>query len=270
MKNIFVATALLVLSFSANAQDITADQIIDKYLTAVGGKEAIMKIQDMSISSTAETQRGAMENEVKVKMPNKFTTVTYMMGNEVNRQICDGTKISMLSGWGGNQQTSVIEGNDATMMILASNPFPELMYDQLKISRNVVGRDTVNSAMAWKVEFATSEGKKWSESFDMATGLKLKKTSTMRRPQTASPASATPTAPNAGTPAGGGQARPEGGMRSGGAVNVVYDNYKEIKDGGGVKIPFSRSQKMGQMDMKFEIQSVKINKGLKDGAFEIK
>ncbi len=269
MKNTLLIAVLFALSLNTHAQDPTADQVLDKYLTAIGGKEAIMKIQDLTISSTAETQRGAMENEVRVKMPNKFTSVTYMMGNEVNRQICDGSKISMLSGWGGNQQTNVIEGADATMMVLGSNPFPEMMYDQLKITKNVVGRDTVNGKIAWKVEFSTPEGKKWSESFDMATGLKLKKVAGMgatRRVQVGSaPAQQSPaTAPS------GGQGRPEGsgGMRGG--INVVYDNYKEIKDGGGVKMPFSRSQKMGPMDMKFEIQTIKVNKGLKDGAFEVK
>ncbi len=276
MRNTILIVALFVMSFNANAQDPTADQVIDKYLKAIGGKEAILKIQDLTISSTAETQRGAMENEVKVKMPNKFTSVTYMMGNEVNRQTCDGAKVSMLSGWGGNQQTNVMEGADATMMLLSSNPFPEMLYDQLKITKNVVGRDTVNGIMAWKVEFATADSKKWTESFDMTTGLKLRKTSTMggmRRmgggngPGGGAPSQQGPSsAPNAG-----GQGRPEGGggMRGGG-INIVYDNYKEIKDGGGVKLPFSRSQKMGPMDMKFEIQTIKVNKGLKDGAFEVK
>jgi hypothetical protein len=282
MKNTFLIAVLFALSLNVQAQDPTADQVIDKYLTAIGGKEAISKIQDLTISSTAETQRGAMENEMKVKMPNKFTSVTYMMGNEVNRQVCDGSKISMLSGWGGNQQTNVIEGADATMMVLSSNPFPEMLYDQLKITKNVVGKDTVNGKVAWKVEFATADGKKWSESFDMATGLKLRKASSMSgmrrmgggaggqgRPDGGAPTQQGPaTAPN-----GGGQGRPDGGggMRGGGGgINVVYDNYKEIKDGGGVKMPFSRSQKMGPMDMKFEVQTIKVNKGLKEGAFEVK
>jgi hypothetical protein len=277
MKNTFLVASLFIFSLNVKAQDPTADQVIDKYLTAVGGKEAILKIQDLTISSTAETQRGAMENEVKVKMPNKFTSVTYMMGNEVNRQVCDGSKVSMLSGWGGNQQTNVIEGADATMMVLNSNPFPEMMYDQLKITKNMAGRDTVNGKMAWKVEFATADGKKWSESFDMETGLKLRKASSMRRMSGGAggqgrPDGGAPTQQGSATaPNGGGQGRPEGGggMRGGG-INVIYDNYKEIKDGGGVKMPFSRSQKMGPMDTKFEVQTIKVNKGLKEGVFEIK
>jgi hypothetical protein len=276
MKNKILIAALFALSVNANAQDPTADQVIDKYLTAIGGKEAILKIQDLTISASAETQRGAMENEVKVKMPNKFTTVTYMMGNEVNRQICDGNKVSMLSGWGGNQQTNVMEGADATMLMLASNPFPEVLYDQLKITKNVVGKDTVNGKMAWKVEFATADGKKWTESFDTTTGLKLRKTSnmsSMRRMGGGNGQGGNPPTQQGttATPNGSGQGRADGGsgMR-GGSVNVVYDNYKEIKDGGGVKIPFSRSQKMGPMDMKFEVQTIKVNKGLKDGAFEVK
>jgi len=60
-----------------------------------------------------------------------------------------------------------------------------------------------------------------------------------------------------------------GGM-GGGMMNVVFGDYKEIKDGNGVKIPYTREQAMGQFTSKAEVSSVKINKGVKEKDFVIK
>jgi hypothetical protein len=53
-------------------------------------------------------------------------------------------------------------------------------------------------------------------------------------------------------------------------MNVVYGDYKEIKDSNGVKIPYTREQGNGQFSTKAEVSSVKINKGIKDSNFVIK
>ena len=55
-----------------------------------------------------------------------------------------------------------------------------------------------------------------------------------------------------------------------GMGNAIFSDYKEIKDGNGVKIPFTRQQGFGQMNMTITVSSVKVNKGVKDSAFEIK
>lgn len=280
MKTSFLTLSMLCVGLFVNAQTPTADQVIDKYLTAIGGKEAIAKIQDITIASGAETQRGTMETETKIKMPNKFTTATYMMGNEVSRVVCDGTKASMQSGFMGNQQTRVFEGNDAIGQIISGNPFPELLYDQYKIQKTVVGQDTVAGKLAWKVEFAIPEGRKWTESFDVESGLKVKRAMVMDPNRAGGRggmggqggqrdgAQGPPQGQGGGQ---GGQGGGRGGMGMGGGMgNAIFSDYKEIKDGNGVKIPFTRQQGFGQMNMTITVSSVKVNKGVKDSAFEIK
>lgn len=82
-KAIFGLALGFLVSLNAFAQDLTtADVIIDKYLTAVGGKDKIRAIQDMTVSATTEIQGRTMETETKLKMPNKFKQTSYMMGNE--------------------------------------------------------------------------------------------------------------------------------------------------------------------------------------------
>jgi hypothetical protein len=177
MKKIILSLFFAGAINAVSAQDTpSADAIIDKYLAAVGGKEAIAKIEDLTISTIAETQRGSMESEVKVKKPNKYASVMYMMGNEVMRATCDGTKVATVSGFGGNTNNRTAEGNDAIAQILQSVPFPEMLYADYKIQKTVVGKEAVNGKDAWKVELAIPEGRKWNDYFDVESGLKVKRT----------------------------------------------------------------------------------------------
>lgn len=274
MKKIFLSLLFVGAVSAVSAQDTpSADAIIDKYLAAVGGKEAIAKIEDLTISTIAETQRGSMESEVKVKKPNKYAYVMYMMGNEVMRATCDGTKVTTVSGFGGNTNNRTAEGNDAIAQILQNVPFPEMLYAEYKIQKTVIGKETVNGKDAWKVELAIPEGRKWNDYFDVESGLKVKRTAEggMRggggqRPD-GQGGQGQAGAPGQG--GGGGQRGGMGGM-GGGMMNVVYGDYKEIKDSNGVKIPYTREQGNGQFSSKAEVSSVKINKGIKESNFVIK
>ena len=276
MKTYFLSITLVCIGLFAKAQTPTADQIIDKYLAAVGGKEAIAKIQDLVISSGSETQRGTMETETKIKMPSKFTSATYMMGNEVRKIVCDGSKASEQSGFMGNAQSRVLEGNEVVGQIMGSVPFPEMLYEQYKIQKSVVGQDTVDGKMAWKVELAIPEGRKWTESFDKETGLKLKRAMIMdpNRAGGRGGMGGQGMPQGQGQPSGGGGQQGQGGQgrmgMGGGGGNTIFSDYKEIKDGNGVKMPFVRQQGFGQMNMTITISSIKVNKGLKDSAFEVK
>lgn len=278
MKKIFLSLLFVGAVSAVSAQDTpSADAIIDKYLAAVGGKEAIAKIEDLTISTIAETQRGSMESEVKVKKPNKYAYVMYMMGNEVMRATCDGTKVTTVSGFGGNTNNRTAEGNDAIAQILQNVPFPEMLYAEYKIQKTVIGKETVNGKDAWKVELAIPEGRKWNDYFDVESGLKVKRTAEggMRggggqRPDgQGGQGQAGAPGQGGGGQGGGGQRGGMGGM-GGGMMNVVYGDYKEIKDSNGVKIPYTREQGNGQFSSKAEVSSVKINKGIKESNFVIK
>ncbi|MFN4146493.1 MAG: hypothetical protein ACK4GN_11765 [Runella sp.] len=275
MKKIIFSCLFLIGSLKAFTQDTpTAEAVIDKYLTAIGGKEAIAKIEDLTMNMNMEIDRQGqtmmIETEVKQKKPNKFSSVSYAFGQESGRTICDGSKVYSMRNMRGEQQANTVEGADATLQILQNATFPELLYDMYKITSTVVGKEDVEGKAAWKVEFATPEGKKWQEFFDIDSGLKLKRASE---------------GPGAGGRMGGGT-RPEGaagqrtegaggqrgggmGMMGGGAMNVNLSDYKEIK-GTGVKIPYTRTMGGGQFQMKMTVSSVKANKGIKDKEFEIK
>ncbi|MEZ4905242.1 MAG: hypothetical protein R2822_27560 [Spirosomataceae bacterium] len=273
MKKIFFGLLFIGIASAVTAQDMpSADAVIDKYLAAIGGKEAIAKIEDISISTMAETQRGSMEAEVKMKAPNKFSSIMFMMGNEVMRSTGDGEKVATVSGFGGNTNTRTAEGKDAVAQILQNVPFPEMLYAQYNIQKTVVGKEAVNGKDAWKVELTIPEGRKWNDFFDVESGLKVKRSVEGMPGGRGGTGGQRPDGQQGGGQPGGGQG---GGQRGGfgggmgGMMNVVFSDYKEIK-GTGVKIPYLREQGNAQFSTKAEVSGVKVNKGIKEKEFVIK
>lgn len=238
MKKIFVYV-LSFLTFNVFAQDTpSADAVIEKYLTAIGGKDAIAKIQDLTISSTAETPRGTSETEMKFKFPDRYTMSVYANGNEVMAAVYDGNKLKNSGMMGGNRPP--MEGKEAQMSAMRSNPFSELLYDKLGITRSVIGKEKVGDKDAYKLELSTPEGRKWNDFYDVDSGLKVKTYSMNETPR--------------------------GKFEN----NVSYLNYKKFK-GMEVMLPSQTKRSGGQMgEIVSEVQSVKANKGLKDSDFVIK
>ncbi|WP_207505290.1 LolA-like protein [Telluribacter humicola] len=235
MKHAFYIIGLLLCMAggSARAQDpANANEVVEKYLTAIGGRTKLKAIQDITTTATADMQGRTIEMEAKYKMPNKFRQASYVMGNEMGGTVYDGNRLSR--NMRGQEQ--VKEGKEAFQEYLQNHPFPELYYDSLGIEKKLLGKETVDGKEAYKVEYS-ADGRTWQDYFDASTGLKVKRTATIDTPRGKSD------------------------------VAVTYDDYKEVN---GVKLPFKRSQKSGQFEMTMETQSVKINKGIDDKQFRIK
>lgn len=223
-----------LLSFMpAKAQDLTdASAVVEKYLNAVGGREKLQGVKDITMSMTADIQGRTMEMETKLKMPNKFKQVSYMMGTEAGGTTYDGTTLSR--SMRGQQTTK--DGKEAFQEFLQNHPFPELYYDTLNIEKKLAGIEKIEDRDAYKVEY-TAGGAVWADFFDKESGLKVQ-----RRAMTETP-------------------------RGKSEVVVKFGDYKEVN---GIKLPYSRTQKFGQFEMVMETQSVKMNKGIDDKQFRVK
>jgi outer membrane lipoprotein-sorting protein len=241
MKKSFLAICLL-FSTAAFAQDPTAEAILDKYIAAVGGKEAIEKIKDITISSTSETPRGTSETEIKFKAPDKYFMAAYAMGNEMFSMINNGVKSvrkSSFGGGGGRPEGPEKTPKEVQAEAMMMNPFAEMNYAALELKGTVIGTEKVGDKEAYKVEFVNPEGKKSTTWFDKTTGLKLKTSSINKSPR--------------------------GEFES----SSVFEEYTKFK-GTEVMIPKIRKQTSQMGEVTSEVQSVKINKGIDDKVFVIK
>ena len=102
----------------------TAEEILDKYITAIGGKDALLKVTDLTTNMSSEMNGNAIIMTRKQKLPNKFSMVINANGMEVMKQTSDGEKVVM----GGMQGSRTMDGPMAKQMVVMNTLFPELHY----------------------------------------------------------------------------------------------------------------------------------------------
>ncbi len=221
------------LQATAQTAPTTAQQVFDTYVTAIGGKDALMKVTDITTSMSADMGGNAMIMTRRQKLPNKFTMSGNMMGMEVYKQVSDGSKV-MMSGRDGNNRT--LDGPAAQQMIAANSIFPEMHYADYGVKSDLTGTEKVNGKDAYKVTNTLGEST-WSDFYDAATGLKVQSIVTTKSPQ---------------------------GERT---QTTGYSDYKAIN---GIKFPMTLAQQSPHGPMTLTVDDVKMNKGVKDSDFTIK
>jgi hypothetical protein len=234
MKSTFFAVLCFCFINASAQQFTTSDQVIDKYLEVTKIKANAAAITDLVMSYTSESPRGVAETEIKYQFPLKYNMSVFANGMSIMSTIYDGEKLARVSNFGnGNQEPKT--GNAAKSEAQKSNPFFEVDYKNQGFSSTLLA----NEGDFYVVEYKDPEGKTWKDYFNMKTGLKDKSWVKMETPRGAF------------------------------ETTVVFENYKAFK---GSEILFSATKKQNtQMgEIANELQSIKINKGLKAKDFEIK
>lgn len=89
MKKLVLTFAVSVLAV-ANMSAQTAKQVIDNYVTALGGKQKLEAVKTLSMKNTISVMGMDMEGKT-LKKGNKFKSTQTMMGQEMS-QVFDGEK----------------------------------------------------------------------------------------------------------------------------------------------------------------------------------
>jgi hypothetical protein len=170
----FVA-ACAALSAQAPALP-TVDQVLDKYLTAMGGQAAFDKITTRTARATIEIPDMGMTGSMIIteKAPNKSLVVIEIATMTI-REGTDG-----VVAWDENPQTGLRE---KTGVELAEFKRGSMFNVETKLKTaypkmNVAGRDTVNGRAAIVIDAIPDQGSPVKIFFDSETGLILKQTGT--------------------------------------------------------------------------------------------
>ncbi|RFS13390.1 hypothetical protein [Emticicia sp. C21] len=232
MKKISLFVSALLISTLSFAQ--TAEEVINNYVTAIGGKDAIAKIKDLSMTFTGEAQGANLEILIQKKSPNKFLQSVSVTGmGEVQKQVCDGTKVRA-SGMQGSEDITDPEKVKAVAMQAVI--VPEAEYTAMGAKLTYVGKEKVNNADAYKLD-VTIGSVKMTEFYDAATGLKVRQVITAETPMGAQ------------------------------TITSDYTDYKAIN---GVKFAHKLSQDLGMMQLALTASKIEANTNLADTLFEIK
>jgi len=213
---------------------LTAEAVIDSYVKAIGGKEALMGVKDMSMSMTTSAQGQTIGMTIQRKAPNKMAMTVDMSGMVLNQTKFDGEK-GETTAMGQAQpldEAGLKELKEQAVM------FAELAYATNGSKLELKGVEPVEGKDAYKIEITSASGKKSTDFFDKATGLKIRSIETQEGPQ--GPTSST-------------------------------SDYEDYRDVNGVKIPYRlKTVGLAPFPLIFEVKSVEINKGIEDSVFQVK
>jgi len=209
---------------------VTAQTVIDNYINAIGGKEKLMKVSSLVQEMEASFQGQNMITTVKQKNPNMMMTDVSMVGmGSVFKQAFDGEKGYMSQM--GNKQDMPAEV--IAEMKARKGLFPELEYDSSKLE--LTGIESVEGKDAYVVVVTTDSGKT-TNYYEVASGLKVKKSEVAKGP-------------------GGQEVTQE----------TSYSNYKEVD---GVKFPYEMVVPMAGQKIEFKTIDVRVNVPLTKADFE--
>ncbi len=149
---------------------LTAQTVLTNYIKAVGGKDKLMKVNEVYSMASASMQGMTLSMENYQMGNEKFSNKVTMMGNVVQSVIFDGTKAKM----GGMQGEKMMEGEEVNPMKGRALIFPELHYDRLDYEVKLAGTESVDGKDAYKLIIASPYGKKSTDYFDVTTNLKIK------------------------------------------------------------------------------------------------
>ena len=229
----YVLLACLLSIFKSYAQT-DAQSIFQKHVDAIGGKATIQSITDMTLSMTTETPRGVSETEMKFKMPLKYALSVYAGGQQMMSSTYNGIQLVSSSPWGGAQKP--IEGDLAKAEILKNHPFAELYFEEAGVKVIASEQIDMDGKSYQKVVLGLGTTQ-WTNFYDLQTGLKYMTVAENKTPR--------------------------GTFES----KSIFTDYKKFK-GSEILFAAKRQQTTGMGAITSELQSIKINKGLKDKEFE--
>jgi len=213
--------------------DITAQQVIDNYLEAIGGKDKLKSVQDLTVRMSTTVQGMALEVVNEQMKPGMMHMKVIMNGNAMQEVTYNGEKAKVSQM--GNAQT--LEGEDAAGFKNQAMIFPEMYYADMGADLTLEGIETVAEKDAYKVIVALPDGSKTTQFYDVETSYKVKEVTT----QEAQGQTVTQTS--------------------------TFSDYQEVD---GIMFPF-QMQSSGAMPfpVDFKTEEIKVNAGLTESTFKV-
>lgn len=153
--------------------NLSVSDVFSSYYNAIGGKEAMEKVNSVYMIAQAEIQGQPMDLETKVTTAGQSSTELGMGGNVVQRQIFNGAT-GFIAAQG---QKIPFTEEQVTAAKAEAHPFPELIASNATLE----GVEDVDGEEAYAVKMNETTTNYYSKE----TGLKVKQVKTMQQgPQT--------------------------------------------------------------------------------------
>jgi len=185
-----LVAALVLLVWADKAWAQTADEVIERTLTALGGRAAHAQIKSRSSIGTIvlSTPAGDIKGSIEVlnAAPNKTRTLIQAdlsslgAGQLVLDQRFDGSSGYVLDSLQGNRE---ITGNQLDNMRNNAFPHPFLSYKDMGTTARLSGKEKVGEREAYVVVFEPTSGSVVSQYIDAESYLPIKMVAKVEVPQ---------------------------------------------------------------------------------------
>ena len=212
-------------------KNITAATIVKSYFDAIGGKEKVKDIKDLTINSEGEIQGFKFVRVNKFKVPGEFfqdITVPNYNNFAVSHIVIKGDSILLRS----NDRPQKLSATEAGAVKARYKLFPELDFDKAGYTVTLDDKyNIIKGSLAYQLTVKGPDGLSVKYFYDAKTGLKVKQYTDVAN-----------------------------------ATHMEFSDYRTINT--GVKIPFSELNSVNGNPIQFEIKSASANTGLLEDSFQ--
>ncbi|MEO5942215.1 MAG: pitrilysin family protein [Ferruginibacter sp.] len=210
---------------------VSAYDIVQSYLKAIGGKEEALKVTSISANFTMDMAGRSFAGTQKSMSPNKEATEVKMGEMTVMKSTFDG--------FNGSQQ-QMGQKKDMTLDEIKEaqdnkGAIPQAYYTSGGYTLDYVGSGSVNGEQTYRLKVVMPSGKVSVQQYSTKTGLLLQEDNTSK-------ASGTET-----------------------AETVNYSDYRKV---GNLLLPFSIDRVVGEQQIPIRITDYKLNEGVTDADFK--
>ncbi len=149
----------------------TAETVIGNYIDALGGRDRLEAIEDMTQELTASTMGMELQIKIYQKTPHYFLQKMEMGGMTLSQQLFDGEKAVVVSQMGRQQFT---EGAEFDAMKSQAVMNLEMEYRDYDIEKELLGIETIDGRRAYKLEVTYPGDTQAYDYYCTETGLKIK------------------------------------------------------------------------------------------------
>lgn len=151
--------------------DRTAEQVVDAYIRAIGGREAITRIHDLRVVLETTMEQKPVTITKWFGLNGQFRSETYMEATKLQEVVLDG-KRAVRRDPGGEEELMDIDLLD---LQINAHPVPEIDLTRVADRIFLSGRTMIDERPVYKITMMTTAGTTVSDYYDVETGLKLRR-----------------------------------------------------------------------------------------------
>jgi hypothetical protein len=210
---------------------LTAESVIEHYLSAIGGREKLEDLEDVEMNMKMEMQGMAIDAKLLQKAPDMYRMTISMGGNVLSDTRYDGA-VGKMSSMQGEQ---ILEGKQLENLQAQSQFNRELKYAELGYTLQLKSIEMVDGKEAFRVEVFHPGSGTGFDYYDTETGLRLREDKI--------------------------EVGPEGEM----VQTTLLSDYKEVD---GILYPHKLEMIIGPQQVSATIDEIKLNTGIDDAEFK--